>query len=111
MTTATTLMLSTSKGKLFFRPEEIVRLEATSNYTRIYLTDKRKLLTAKILKEYATLLSPFGFVRTHRTHLVNRLHIACILPGGQSIIMRDDSTAEISRRMKREVMKALGNAA
>jgi len=56
------------------------------------------------------MLQPFGFLRTHRTHLVNRKHILCITPEG-NIIMKDSSVAEISRRMKSGVMKVLKNAA
>jgi two-component system LytT family response regulator len=106
----TTLSIATSEGRYFFNPGEIVRLEASSNYTNIYFLNKKKMLTAKVLKEFVQLLEPFGFVRTHRTHLVNRQHILCITPGG-NIIMKDSSVAEISRRMKSEVMKVLKNAA
>jgi two-component system, LytTR family, response regulator len=105
-----TITLATSEGKYFFNPEEIVRLEASSNYTRIYFTNKTKLISAKVLKEFVSMLEPFGFVRTHRTHLVNRQHILCVTPDG-NVIMKDASVAEISRRMKSGVMKVLKNAA
>ena len=68
------------------------------------------MITAKVLKEFVQILEPFGFVRTHRTHLVNRQHILCIT-SGNNIIMKDSSVAEISRRMKTEVMRILKNAA
>lgn len=68
------------------------------------------MVTAKVLKEFVLMLKPFGFVRTHRTHLVNRQHILCVTPDG-NIIMKDASVAEISRRMKSGVMKVLENAA
>lgn len=105
-----TIFLATSEGRYFFNPEEIVRLEASSNYTRIFFANNTKLVSAKVLKEFVLMLKPFGFVRTHRTHLVNRRHILCITPEG-NIIMKDASVAEISRRMKSGVMKALKNAA
>jgi two-component system LytT family response regulator len=87
-----------------------VRLEASSNYTLIYLSNKKKMLTAKVLKEFAEMLEPFGFVRTHRTHLVNRRYIKCITSSG-NIIMKDASVAAVSRRMKGRVMRVLKNAA
>ena len=105
-----TISIATSEGRYFFNPSEIVRLEASSNYTRIYFTDKTKMLTAKVLKEFEQMLEPFGFVRTHRTHLVNKQHILCITRDG-NIIMKDSSVAEISRRMKSGVMQVLKNAA
>jgi two-component system LytT family response regulator len=110
MITQSTISLATSEGRYFFNPEEIVRLEASSNYTKIYFSNKTKLISAKVLKEFAEMLEPFGFVRTHRTHLINRQHILCVTPAG-NIIMKDSSVAEISRRMKSGVMKILKNAA
>jgi len=104
------LALATSSGTYFFSPEEIVRLEASSNYTNIYFNNKKKMVCAKVLKEFEQMLEPFGFVRTHRTHLVNRKHILCITTEG-SIIMKDASVAEISRRMKSSVMRTLRTAA
>ena len=109
-TTFSAITIVTSEGRFFYSPDEIIRLEARSNYTNIYFSNKKKKLTAKVLKEYAVLLEPFGFVRTHRTHLVNRKHILCVTPDG-NIIMKDASVAGISRRMKRGVMKILRNAA
>lgn len=106
---ATPISLATSRGCIFFHPDEIVRLEASSNYTKIYFTNNTNLISAKVLKQFAQILEPFGFVRTHRTHLVNRLHISCVTTS-HNIIMRDSSVAEISRRMKSEVMKQLRNA-
>ena len=105
-----TLQLSTADGHYFINHEEIVRLEASSNYTRIYLTNNTKVTASKVLKEFVAALEPFGFVRTHRTHMVNRQHISRITPQG-NIIMRDSSVAEISRRMKRIVMRTLKAAA
>jgi two-component system, LytTR family, response regulator len=109
-TIESSLSIATSEGRFFFAPEEIVRLEASSNYTHIYFTNKKKLLAAKVLKEFEQMLEPFGFVRTHRTHLVNRQHILYVTRDG-NIVMKDSSVAEISRRMKSGVMKVLKTAA
>lgn len=104
------ISIATTAGLFFFSPEEIVRLEAQSNYTNIYFTNKKKMLTSKVLKDFAAVLEPLGFVRTHRTHLVNKKHIAFVSSNG-SIVMKDASKAEISRRMKSSVLKELKNAA
>ena len=105
MNTAT-LKIATSEGIFFFQPEEIIRLEASSNYTYIYFTNRAKLFTAKVLKEFALHLEPLGFIRTHRTHLVNRNYISSVRHDG-TVMMQDDSVAEVSRRLKGEVMRML----
>ena len=104
------LSVVTLKGTYFYSPGEIIRLEASSNYTTIYLINKKKILITKVLKELAVMLRPFGFVRTHRSHLVNPEYIVCINELG-NIIMKDASVAEISRRMKSGVMRVLKNVA
>jgi two-component system LytT family response regulator len=109
-TNNTKIAIATMDGRYFFNPEEIVRLEASSNYTNIYLLNKKKMLTAKVLKDYEEQLEPLGFVRTHRSHLVNKRYISFV-DGKGNIIMQDTSKAEISRRMKSRVMKVLVNAA
>lgn len=93
-------------GWYSFLPQQIVRLEADSNYTYIFTTEHRPILMAKVLAEYVTLLEPFGFIRTHRSHLVNQLHIQSVSTSGQ-IVMKDTSCAEISRRKKKEVYSRL----
>lgn len=103
---ASAISISTNNGLFFFRAEEIIRLEASSNYTCIYFTNRPPMLMARILGAYEEILSGVGFVRTHRSHLVNKNHVRFI-DGAGNIIMQDTSRAEISRRKKKEVMKAL----
>lgn len=102
------LAIATQEGTNFYNPQEIVRLQASSNYTLIYFTNKKKILIARVMKDFVKTLEPLGFVRTHRSHLVNRQYILSVLSSG-NIIMTDASVAEISRRMKSRVMKTLKN--
>ena len=57
----------------------------------------------RVLKSYEKILEPLGFVRTHRSHLVNLKYVLFIDGNGQ-IIMKDESKASISRRKKKDVM-------
>ncbi|MEO7307782.1 MAG: LytTR family DNA-binding domain-containing protein [Ferruginibacter sp.] len=100
------LTVATCNGTYFFNADEILRLEASSNYTFIYFTNRKPLLMAKVLHDYEPLLCPAGFIRTHRSHLVNKRHVLFVNVSGD-LIMSDDSRAQISRRKKDSVMKAL----
>jgi len=91
-------------GIHFIHPDQIIRLEADSNYTYIYFCNRKPLLMAKVLGDYESMLEPFGFIRTHRSHLVNRLHVSGLNVKGD-IIMDDESIAEISRRKRKRVRK------
>jgi two-component system LytT family response regulator len=100
------LAISSSDGIFFFNPNQIIRLEAESNYTRFFFTDKKPLIVAKTLGEYEEMLVPHGFLRTHRTHLVNRTYVQSFQPEGY-LLMKDNSKVEISRRRKEEVLETL----
>ena len=102
------LAISSSDGMFFYNPRQIIRLEAESNYTRFFFTDKRPMVVAKTLGEYEEMLAPHGFLRTHRTHLVNRFYVQSFLPEG-FLLMKDNSKVEISRRRKEEVLGTLKN--
>lgn len=100
------LAVSSSDGIFFFNPNQIIRLEAESNYTRFFFTDKRPLIVAKTLGEYDELLAPHGFIRTHRTHLVNRIYVESFQPDG-FLVLKDNTKVEVSRRRKEEVLESL----
>lgn len=100
------LTVSTTEGLYFFDPAEIIRMEARGAYTYMYFTNRKPILIAKVLKDYEEALEQHGFVRTHRSHLVNRKYISFV-DGRGNILMQDASRAEISRRKKNEVMKTL----
>jgi two-component system, LytTR family, response regulator len=102
----TGIVVCTLKGNYLLNPDDIIRLEARSNYTHIYLLNKKKLLISKVLKGFAQQLEPLGFLRTHRTHLVNRLHIQHVDTDGR-VIMKDESVAGLSRRQKKRVLNLL----
>ena len=101
------LALADQKGTHYFRANEIIRMEAKNVYTLVYFEDQPPFVVSKVLKIYEELLKPYGFVRTHRSHLVNRQFIRCITT--DSIVMQDASVAELSRRNKKSVMQQLEN--
>lgn len=102
------LPVSSTEGTHFFPVEEIIRLEADRNYTVLYLTEKRKFVSAKTLKEYENTLTNHQFLRVHKSHLVNQKHIVSLSPNRESLILKDTSEIEISRRKKEEVREHLG---
>jgi two-component system LytT family response regulator len=93
-------------GTHCFHPDQIIRLEAESNYTFIHFRNHKPILMAKVLSAYESILSPFGFIRTHRSHLVNSMYINTVDRDGH-IIMADNSMACVSRRKRKALTGAL----
>lgn len=55
-----------------FEQKDIVRIEGSGNYSRIYLVSGESVLMAYTLKDVARQLP--GFIRVHKTHLINPAH-------------------------------------
>jgi two-component system LytT family response regulator len=100
------LALPTREGVHFLVPPEIMRCEAVGNYTKFFTDQGKTYLISRTLGEYDTLLAPHNFIRTHKSHLVNKKFISFIDHDGFAVL-KDNSRVEVSRRRKEEVMEAL----
>jgi len=100
------LALPTLEGTYFFSPHEIIRLEGESNYTWFHFAKQKPLLISRTLKEYEEILSGHGFIRVHKSHIVNKEHVISSHAQGV-LVMLDQSRVEVSRRRREEVMEAL----
>ena len=101
-----TLAVSTTEGTYFFRTTEIIRCEATGNYTRIFMQGNKSLLTSRTLKDYDELLSAQGFYRIHRAHLVNKTYIRSFT-NDHMLQLADGSEVEVSRRKWDDIKKLM----
>ena len=100
------LALPTKEGVHFLMPHEIIRCEAVGNYTKFFVDKNRTYLISKTLGDYDALLTPHNFIRTHKSHLVNKKFISFIDHDGFAVL-KDNSKVEVSRRRKEDVMSAL----
>lgn len=98
------LILQTQDGEMQIVLKEITRVEGERNYSYIYLTNGKKKLTTKTLGEMEELLHDKGFFRTHKSHLVNSVHIHS-LSNSFSIQMTNGVEIPIARRKKEEFRK------
>lgn len=68
------ISLATRDGFMMVKNEEIIHLEASDNYTMIYMTDSRKFLSCKNIKVYEESLNNTVFYRVHKSHIINIAH-------------------------------------
>ncbi|ARS42886.1 DNA-binding response regulator [Sphingobacteriaceae bacterium GW460-11-11-14-LB5] len=87
---------------------EIIRCEADNTYTHFFLSGDEKILVSKSLKEYADLLRPNGFLRTHQSHLVNPKYVKSWLKeDGGILLLTSGEKIPISKPNKDTVKQAL----
>lgn len=100
------IALPTSDGLKFVQTRQIIRCTSSNNYTYIYLNTGEKILVNKTLKEIENHFDSSPFCRVHNSHLINIDYIKKLIKADAfSVILKDDTEIEVSRRKKDELIK------
>jgi two-component system LytT family response regulator len=104
------IALHSAEGINLVNLEDIIRCESNVNYTKFIINNQNNILVTKTLKEYDHILSSQGFIRIHKSFLVNISHINKYIKGdGGWIMMSDNAKIIVSRRKKEQLLVALAN--
>lgn len=104
------IVLKTTEQIHVVKVREIVRLEADKNYTTFFMESGVQILVSRTLKEYDEMLTEFGFIRVHQSHLVNVDFIDRFdKRDGGYLILKNKSSVPVSSRKREELLKALEN--
>ncbi len=97
-------------GLHLFDPRRIIRCASEGNYTTLWDADGRRLVCARTLKDFDELLTPFGFLRTHASHLVNLRFVQRYSPrDGGFVELHDHSRVPVAQRKRQQVLDALAS--
>jgi two-component system, LytTR family, response regulator len=103
------IALPAADGIVFMNVEEIIRCEASGNYTIIYADSKEKITASKTIKEYEDLLPPGIFCRIHNSHIINLNRIKKYHRGRGGFVVMDDGTSiEVASRRRDEFLAKFG---
>jgi two-component system LytT family response regulator len=101
------ISLTTQDEILFVKISEIIRLEAKSNYTQVFVEGEKPLLLSGNLGTFEKLLDDPLFYRTHQSHLINTRQVRkFVKTEGGHFLMSDKSQVPVAR-IKREEVKRL----
>jgi two-component system LytT family response regulator len=102
------ITISTNEGVEFFEISQIVHVESSSNYSKIYFKDGKTLLVTKLLKDFEEMLTAYGFYRIHNSHLINLVHIKKYIRGdGGQVVMQNNEIIDVARRKKEEFLRLI----
>jgi DNA-binding LytR/AlgR family response regulator len=87
--------------------DSIILLEGNTNYTTVYLDNGKSKLIAHSIKFFEPFLETHGFLRVHRSFLINPNHVREYNKMDENIVMSNGQKAFISRRKKRTVENSL----
>ncbi len=84
---------------------DILYCKADDNYTEIYLNNNKKKLVSKTLKYFEEALSDGGFVRVHKSYLVNINEVVKYFKGkGGSVVLSNGREVMVSASRKAELL-------
>ena len=93
------IAVPTQNSYEFVIVKDIVRLEGWQKYTKIWMTSGECLVSSYSLGFYKDMLEKYGFYETHKSHVINTVHIKRYLKEG-TVIMSDNISVPVSRRKK-----------
>jgi two-component system, LytTR family, response regulator len=96
------LLLNTSLGLQIVDVNTIVRIEAMSNYSKLFFANSKTLVIAKTLQWFQCKLAATQFSRVHKTHLVNMHFITSYRNANNAyLFLENGESVHVSRRRKK----------
>ncbi len=92
------VLINHSKGFTLVDYKDIVWLEASDNYTNLFLANSKKIVASKTLKEFEAILPDSEFFRIHRSALINVSYVKEYSnhEGGE-VILSDGTHVQVSK--------------
>jgi DNA-binding LytR/AlgR family response regulator len=88
-------------------PKEILYIQSADNYSRIFMKDGGQYYTSRTLKSWVDELPASGFLRCHRTYLVNRAAISEVNRLKNVIVLQGGTAIPTSRRFQKGCISSI----
>ena len=95
------ITIPTQEGFEVLEIQNILYCKADDNYTQLFLVDGYKKLVSKTLKYFETILSENGFVRIHKSYLVNVNYVTTYKKGkGGTVVLNNGKELSVAPSKK-----------
>lgn len=108
-TSTGTMAIPTLTGYEIIKISDIVRLEADESYTKIFLSDGKKIVSSMTIARYDDVLNTAIFFRVHKSHIINtKYHLKEFnRQDGNFVVMDNGNVIPVSRRKLTEFINAI----
>lgn len=104
------ITLPSGQGYRLVDIDDIIHIEADSNYSVFYFTNQEKIAVSKILKDYEEILPDNRFVRVHKSSIVNLKYVKEYnSKNGLQVILSNGETITVSRRRASDFFEKIKN--
>ena len=95
-------------GKLvFLEPKDIFYVASDGNYSTLYLSENKKIVVTKKLKDINELLPQDHFFRIHNSYIINLHKIKEFLKSDGYVVLENNAKIPVSRQRKTEFSEKL----
>lgn len=103
------IAIPTADGLQFIKLNSIVYLEASVNYTHIFMENKQKHIVCRTMKDFEEMLPAETFLRIHNSYIINKNFAEKYIRGeGGQVVLSNGAILDISKRKKAQFLKAIG---
>ena len=100
------IALPNTHGFQMVNTNQIIRCEADSNYTNIFLNCGKKIVVTRQLKALENALPEAHFIRVHHSHIINLEYVEQYKRNGKNLLfLSNGDQVEVSRSRKHELME------
>lgn len=97
-----------SEGLVFLDLASIIRFQADGSYTHVVDSQNNNLLVSKNLSAIQAMITYGGFIRVHKSHIINIRHIVKYLKGeGGEVLMSNGEKVPIARDRKDSFLETI----
>lgn len=86
-----------------FPLEQMIRLEASRNYSNLYVVGKPIITLAKTLAVMEEQLQSYGFIRLHNSHLINPQFAKIYHRVSKQVELKDSTRLPVSRERRKKL--------
>jgi two-component system LytT family response regulator len=102
------IALPTQQGLDIYELANITHFEADESYCHVHFLDGTQQLICRKLGEVEEALQQAGFLRVHKSGLIQLKHIVKYIKGeGGQVVLKNGATVDVSRRKKDELLSHL----
>lgn len=102
------IVLKTAEHMHVVNLNDIMYCESERCYTTFYMADKSHILVSQTLGDYEDMFTEYGFIRTHKSYLINLHFMKRYEKGdGGNIILNDGTCLPVATRKKEQLLQLL----
>lgn len=94
------IAVSSQSGISFIDISDIIYAEASGNYSKLLMRDKKEIVLSRTLKDIQDVLEMRGFLRTHRQYIVNLNRVKHFNRVDSLLTMENDHVLPVARIQK-----------